>query len=382
MASDHLTPPSADEIEISLFGPGYGESIVIHIGNNQWILVDSCINPNTRKPAALSYLADLEIDTSRSVRLIVATHWHDDHIRGLSATVRECISAKLVISGALGKENFLTLVASYSEIPEAGVNEFVEIFRILDERKTSKTLIAAPVLATADRLLDRDRVYFDPHSAIEIEVYSLSPSDASILKALLSFTGLMPREDTNPLRILSVSPNHASVVLWLKLGSNQLLLGADLQTATDPTVGWTAILDGSMTVSGKAEIFKVAHHGSENAHESRIWSKLLIDHPFAILTPFRRGNVLLPTRGDISRISASTSNGYITAVPTKQTSKWTHRVVKDTLHDATRVIYPVHQGWGQIRLRRKANDSSSTWENSLFGTAVSLTGAAQVMRTQ
>jgi hypothetical protein len=381
MPDDYLTPPSADEIEISLFGPGYGESVVIHIGNNQWILVDSCMNPHTRKPAALSYLGDLKINAGQAVRLIVTTHWHDDHIRGLSATLRECISARLVISGALGKEDFWNLVASYSEIPEPGVSEFVEIFKILEERKASNVLIAAPVLATADRLLDRHNVEFDPDSTIEVQVHSLSPSDASILKALLSFAELMPPENTNPLRIPSISPNHASVVLWLKLGSNQLLLGADLQTAADPTIGWKAIL-GSMAVSGKAEIFKVAHHGSQNAHESRVWSQLLIENPFAILTPFRRGNVLLPTRGDISRISVSTSNGYITAVPTKQTSKWTHRVVKDTLHDATRAIYPVHQGWGHIRLRRKANDSSSTWENSLFGTAVSLTGAARLMRMQ
>jgi hypothetical protein len=381
MPDDYLTPPSADEIEISLFGPGYGESIVIHIGNNQWILVDSCMNPHTRKPAALSYLGDLKIDVGRAVRLIVATHWHDDHIRGLSATLRQCTSAKLVISAALSEENFLSLVALYSEIAEPGLNEFVEILKILDKRKASRSTIAAPVLAIADRLVDRHSIELDLDSTIEVQVHSLSPSDASVLKALLSFAELMPSENTNPLRIPSISPNHASVVLWVKLGNNQLLLGADLQTATDPTVGWTAIL-GSIAVLGKAEIFKVAHHGSQNAHESGVWSQLLVDNPFAILTPFRRGDVLLPTHADVNRISMSTSNGYITAEPTKHTSKWTHRVVKDTLRDTTRVIYPIHQGWGQIRLRRRANNQSSIWENSLFGTAVSLTDLARLMRVQ
>jgi hypothetical protein len=52
----HLTPPVPDELELSVFGRGYGEAICIHLGDGDWILIDSCINPATRRPAALSYL--------------------------------------------------------------------------------------------------------------------------------------------------------------------------------------------------------------------------------------------------------------------------------------------------------------------------------------
>ena len=46
--------PERSEIEVSLFGPGYGESIVLHLGENLWLIVDSCLDPLTRDPAPLT----------------------------------------------------------------------------------------------------------------------------------------------------------------------------------------------------------------------------------------------------------------------------------------------------------------------------------------
>ena len=83
-------PPRADEIEISLFGPGCGESLVLHLGHGDWMIVDSCIDNVSAGPASLRYLRDLGIDPARQVKWILTTHWHDDHIRGLSATLRLC----------------------------------------------------------------------------------------------------------------------------------------------------------------------------------------------------------------------------------------------------------------------------------------------------
>lgn len=56
MTSLVSVPPRHDETEISLFGPGVGECIVAHVGANQWIVIDSCLDPATREPAALGYL--------------------------------------------------------------------------------------------------------------------------------------------------------------------------------------------------------------------------------------------------------------------------------------------------------------------------------------
>jgi hypothetical protein len=71
------TPPSPDELEISIFGPGYGECIVAHLGDNSWFVVDSCIDVYTKRPAALTYFEKIGVNPSVSVKQIIATHWHD-----------------------------------------------------------------------------------------------------------------------------------------------------------------------------------------------------------------------------------------------------------------------------------------------------------------
>ena len=40
--TDGGNPPRDDEFELTLLGPGYGESIVMHVGDGAWVLVDSC----------------------------------------------------------------------------------------------------------------------------------------------------------------------------------------------------------------------------------------------------------------------------------------------------------------------------------------------------
>jgi hypothetical protein len=49
-------PPEADEIEVSVFGPGFGESIVAHLTRGAWITVDSCLDKETLSPAARELL--------------------------------------------------------------------------------------------------------------------------------------------------------------------------------------------------------------------------------------------------------------------------------------------------------------------------------------
>jgi hypothetical protein len=108
MTPDRLLPPLPDELEISLFGAGYGEAIALHVGHGRWILVDS-YRQRDKEPDHLAYLNQLGVDVSRAVQLIVVTHWHDDHVKGISDVYDVCLSANLVISAALRHPEFLTL---------------------------------------------------------------------------------------------------------------------------------------------------------------------------------------------------------------------------------------------------------------------------------
>lgn len=190
-----ISPPKADQIEVILFGPGFGECILIHIGNNRWIIVDSCIDLETEEPCALTYLKTIGLNPRNVVGLVVATHWHDDHIRGLSKILLECASAEFCLSSALGKDEFIAFTKKYDEdrLKEvrSGVREINQILHILtDQEKSPRT----PKFAIADR-----SIYSwskrDNNLGVDCEVFSLSPSDRQVNEFFKELSVLIPSEN-------------------------------------------------------------------------------------------------------------------------------------------------------------------------------------------
>lgn len=380
MSTSQLNPPAYDELEVSVFGPGYGESIILHLGEGKWMLVDSCLDPDSGFPAPVKYLNDLKIDPASAVKIVVATHWHDDHIRGLGAVFRACESAQLVISKALGTEEFFSLATLYSKRPVAettGVDEFGRVFQILDERKKRGVQLNPPTYAVTDRILYTDQIRLAP-LAVDVRVSALSPSDASILKADVAFAQLLPRENLPKRRLVSPTPNHASVVLWVEVGQHKILLGADLEKTADPKAGWSVILDEAKVISGKASVFKIPHHGSENAHEDRVWSEILHPNPWAVVTPYRGGKKPLPSSTDVKRIANLTNQACTTAPARQQKIRWSDRVVREFVKEVAREIHSVYSGWGHVRFRQKIADPIPNWQVELFGDAYPLSGAPKL----
>src|SRR4051812_16047910 len=97
--------PAQDQTEISIFGPGWGECLVIHIGSNRWYIVDCCRCPVSKRPIALQYLESLGLDPAACVEGIIITHWHADHIAGAFDLVVACTSAKIFISSTLRNDH-------------------------------------------------------------------------------------------------------------------------------------------------------------------------------------------------------------------------------------------------------------------------------------
>ena len=218
--------PGEDEVEVTLLGPGYGESIVVHIGQGRWIIVDSCIN-DAHEPQTLKYLLAIGIKPHDAVRLIVATHWHDDHIRGMAKVVDVCGNAEFCCAAALRREEFLAAIHALdgrgSFAGSSGVREIHAVFADLAERGRR------PVFAMADR-----RFYNNGGC----EIWSLSPHDDEFVRFLKSIGTLFPREGQTKTRIPDVSPNHVAVVLWIQVHDVVILLGADLETK-----GWVKIVE-------------------------------------------------------------------------------------------------------------------------------------------
>jgi hypothetical protein len=355
--------PNLDEIEVSLFGPGYGECIVVHIGNNEWVIVDSCIEPTEKLPASIKYLSDIKINAETSVKTLIATHWHDDHVRGLSKTLEICRNAEFVCSGALQCKEFLMLTSAYSAKSSLsrGLKEFNHILSILEEREQP------PKFAIADRCLLRSQKNQD---LPQLEIYSLTPSDESIKISQMEIAKLLPINKELKKDIVSRDPNHSSVVTWFNIAGIHILLGADLFDMKSNYSGWNGVVNSSARPTGAASVYKVAHHGSHKSDNPSIWSKLLTDNPYALLTPFLNGRVNLPNTEDIRRICNYTNNAYITSPPKPAKIK-REKIVKQFIKGATRSMTSLHSPFGQVQIRKKIN-AQNDWSVKLAGAAMSL----------
>jgi beta-lactamase superfamily II metal-dependent hydrolase len=330
-----------------------GECVVVHLGHGEWIVVDSCCEVGTTEPVALSYLHALGVAPESSVRLIVATHWHSDHIRGMARLLDACGQATLVCSAALENGTFVRLITALDQRPmmeSSGANEFHRIFALLKARPASARA-ATPKWAIADRSLYEDQ-------ARNIEVRSLSPSDAAKTLALQELAALMPRAGMPKRRTVVRTPNENAVVLWIRSSGRHVLLGADLETSANSAVGWTAIIDSTRSAAGRADIFKVPHHSSLNADDPRVWSDLLVADPVAAVSQFASGTKPLPSKEDVKRLMARTPHLYCTGSPTgwKPTAK--DHTVEKTLREVTRNFRTITGPMGHIRLRASLTETT------------------------
>ncbi len=365
-----MSRPADDQIDVSLFGPGYGECCLIHIGNGRWIVVDSCVDLHTRQPVALQYLRQIGIDPSSAVILIVATHWHDDHVRGISELLQSCANADFVLSTAMSSKEFVAMTQSRKSIRLTNVSSGIdEIDKVLAElRITGRTATRA----TANRLLKKISASNLVHG-FDCAVTALSPSDKQIEIFLADLGELMPDITKSEARAVARSPNHLAVVTWVAVGPVNILLGADLEETSDPSTGWTVVVNSTNRPGGKASIFKVPHHGSQNAHNDDVWSKMLSAKPIAILTPYSKGRMVLPREGDVSRIVGLSGEAYLTAKGRKPKSGTKRApMVERTLRESGLTITAAETPVGQIRLRNGGGSNFVEWTTDLFGTAYAL----------
>jgi len=365
-------PPKDDEIEISLFGPSYGESILVHLGMNYWIIVDSCIDPISGFPSPLKYLREIKVNPRNSVKLIIATHWHDDHIRGLSKIVKECEEAEFICSAAQTRKEFFTLVRAYQTRPPmeiTGVNEFSEILDVLEKKaRNCRSRLLRLKYAFADRILWRHQFELSGFS-LSCEIFSLSPSDHSFTLAQVGIASLIPKEGETKRRVPSLKPNYSAVVLLIKIGKDGILLGSDLEDTGDEGTGWVAIINSNTRPQEKASFFKIPHHGSETADNPSIWTSLLKPEPVSSLTPFVLGNVILPRKTDVIRICNCTNEAFSTGEPKQLKSKFFHKIVQKQIKEMGVRIKPVYCSPGQIRARGRFFNNELKWTVELFNGA-------------
>ena len=368
-------PPDADELEVSIIGPGRGESVILHLGNNEWAVVDSCFAKGSTTSAAADYLSSLDPDAPSRLQLVLATHWHDDHIRGISQLLAMAPAARFACSTAFRDKEFLALVGLASDplLRLSGPREIAAVIRELNKRREAG---AAPNLYTPQYAI-ADRVLLDLRTAerpFPVKIVALSPSDPSVQAGLEEIANLIPKPGELPGdAIVSRSPNHTSVVVWIEAGGQSILLGADLENHSNAAFGWKAVV-GNHTNSTKGKIFKVPHHGSVNADNADVWDRMLEPNPIALLSPFNGGR-WLPTETDCARISGRTPDGYCTArqpPPLPRRGNFVEKQIRSHVIKRQVAVGPP----GQVRIRWKVAQDNAVPSIELFHYAYQLPASA------
>lgn len=272
------SPPHPDEVEITVLGKGFGESVVVHYGG-KWVVIDSFFDQATSRPAALVYLESLGVKPAEDVASVVLTHMHQDHYSGIDITVSECRSAGFYLPGATSLDRWKRLKASASASGTYG-------------GARNRDVLVWEAAETADGSSQRGLYAADMG-------HEIKTGSSAVLKCVgpTSAASLSRRLPTKRLskiaKELKSKPNCTSIVLWLEVESIRVLLCADFEQRQH--VGWEALMKehrNSQWLTG-ASLVKVPHHGSEGAHHRPLYEQWC-HSPIGIVTAYTRGPRPLP----------------------------------------------------------------------------------------
>ena len=303
--------PSLQELELSVFGRGFGECIILSCGNNDFIVVDSFVNPETNQPIALDYIKAIGLQPS-AIKQVIVTHWHQDHIEGLVNMLEEIGNGVTVIlNPIISKDRFNEYISVSVALRNEKVREFTKLCKYIKENKI-KVLYAM-----------QDKRLFSNELFGSAELIALSPQDDELSKYLNSI--ILP-EPGKPNSLPYMNENMFSIVLLAKYAHNGIILGSDLEISNIYN-GWKAIVDNYTHSSCKPSVIKVAHHGSENGYYDPLWKNIMDKEPISVVTAFNKG-YKLPKDADIDRIKTLSKEVYLAGNKTKKDRDLKNKVGK------------------------------------------------------
>ncbi|MET8346054.1 MBL fold metallo-hydrolase [Streptomyces microflavus] len=322
-----------------------GECVVVHLGDAEWMVVDSCVQTGSKSPVATEYLKQLGVSVADSVSTVVATHWHDDHVKGISTLLEEASKARFYAAGAFRQDEFLAmsqrthLISKFS----SGVQELSTVRQIVTQRRK----VGGGALEQVSAV---QRISCDPSRAVS-EIWALSPSAEDKERGIEHIASLIEIQRGKASRIPSLPPNDVSVVLHLETAAGAIILGGDLEHHRSTRArGWHAVLDHQGRPTSRATFYKIPHHGSENAHCPEIWQHLLADHPVCVMTPFERGKTPLPRESDVIRLRENLDRVFITS-DRRYASARRNANVDKAIRSGTRSFRPNTLKMGHIQAR-------------------------------
>jgi len=267
-------------LQIYCMGPGFGESIVLHLPCGSWGVVD-CFHG--ARGGTVDFLRERGVER---LKFFCLTHPHDDHYRGTHKLFRRYtgkiehvwrfsgMTAKDLQNLALGTR----ALAKFGGDPEAGPLA-LDYLRMVDSMTRER-----------DRMPEKNYLQVSyPRTLLEEADYKIEvkrPGNRCIERFQEKFARVIIKHA--PLLLSDEGGeaiNSISVVLGITFGSAKIFLLGDAQGS-----------DLSLDLEGDGEdyaVVKLAHHGSHNGlgAEAIIRKRRSprVDH--AILTPYSRSGL-------------------------------------------------------------------------------------------
>lgn len=368
MSSSDMTydAPASDEIEVTVIGPGFGEAVIVHIGQGKWFIVDSCAKSTSADPEPLTYLKSIGVSFDQ-VFAVFITHWDDDHCKGIAKIAEECSNAKLVMAKTFVEKDFFAFSTAFNSPMttkvRAGTKEILKVVQECSKtgRKITKAFAERQIFTTSSVGMP----------SLDGGIWTFSPSDEEFDNFLAWVASQMPSVGETRRVAVKRLRNDLSVVIYVKLGNDVILLGGDLEEEGRATTGWSAILALQGRPTEKAKVFKVPHHGSENGHHDGIVNVLLDIDPIAVVAPFKNGSVSLPKESDVMRITGYATDAHATASLQGRANVKYDRTVQKTIDQAAKRFSTINADPGMVRLRKK-HGLTGSWRTEYFGEATQL----------
>jgi hypothetical protein len=274
-----------DHLIVLTFGPGIGELTLVRVPPDAWMVVDGCgVGKIDYAMAALAHYR-------ASPRIVLLTHSHDDHSRGLAS----------VIEAATPRDHEDAWPRIGMVLPPAN-----------DVAARSADYIAGVTLKAIDAIASRWSKL--PSCRWDVNVGDVEPLGEAALHVLSPSVNVRADKLALWRTRRPFDRNVISTALLLSWRGRRILLGSDL--VEDPDEGWShsLVLEPEL---GDHDLLKVPHHGSDKAlHDDVLRPKTRVPDPLRTITPYNTSR--LPTFSDGEGAHRVVSHGgatYLTGLP-------------------------------------------------------------------
>jgi beta-lactamase superfamily II metal-dependent hydrolase len=309
-----LIPPKDNELEVTIFGPGYGESIVLHIPQIGWGIIDSCEYKTKNKSIVLplEYLLNITTKPHPQLAFVILTHPHHDHCKGIDRILREYPGGTKRVCRYNG--DGIREWQAYKTKKDTALKKVIQglgyAFKSIDKAVESGAQFRRLGEMTT---VFNENVNLNGYNSTNVRMLALSPSAISIQKYTEMLQKAIPGVGQRISKMDDDGHNLVSVALLLEFGKLQMIFGSDVETGSNKNTGWSGIISNKDCPSLWANLVKVSHHGSENGHNDSAWKEFCKKgSPLSLVTPFRKGSVFLPKNSDVDRIKADSQKVGVT----------------------------------------------------------------------